>query len=116
MNTEFTQTSVKYLEDWNIKIVHYEYRGMKGINIADWDGTVPAEAFDDKEFKSCVSYITLLKKLGVTYGLSGGYAVYQHEDTAETEDEDTAETEEYCIDSIVTNLGASISEYLKVGK
>ncbi|MFT5297091.1 MAG: hypothetical protein ACI9YH_003120 [Colwellia sp.] len=108
MNTEFTQTSVEYLEDWNIKIVHYEYRGMKGINIADWDGTVPAEAFDDKEFKSCVSYITLLKKLGVTYGLSGGYAVYQHEDTAETE--------EYCIDSIVTNLGASISEYLKVGK
>jgi hypothetical protein len=55
-----------------------------------------------------VSYITLLKKLGVIYGLSGGYAVYQHEDTAETE--------EYCIDSIVTNLGASISEYLKVDK
>lgn len=108
MNTEFKQTSVEYLEDWNIKIVHYEYRGMKGINIADWDGTVPAEAFDDKEFKSCASSITLLEKLGVTYGLSGGYAVYQHEDTAETE--------EYCIDAIVTGLGTSISEYLKVGE
>ena len=106
MNTEFKQTSVEYLKDWNIKIVHYEYRGIKGANIADWDGTVPAEAFDDNEFKYCLSSITLLKKLGVTYGLSGGYAVYQHEDTAE----------EYCIDSIVTDLGRSISEYLKVGK
>ncbi len=108
MNTEFKQTSVEYLEDWNIKIVHYEYRGIKGANIADWDGTVPTEAFDDKKFKSCLSSITLLKELGVTYGLSGGYAVYQHEDKAETE--------EYCIDSIVTGLGSSISEYLKIGR